>query len=80
MIGMYHFEIYMNKSSYREPTETRNAWVMRTIGNRTSCYNMFRMRRTVFEKLHIVLVETYGLKSTRKMSSVEALGMFLWIC
>ncbi|XP_020402089.1 uncharacterized protein [Zea mays] len=80
MIGMYHFETYMNKSSYREPTETGYAWVMRTLGNRTSCYNMFRMSRTVFENLHTVLVETYGLKSTRKMSSVEALGMFLWIC
>jgi hypothetical protein len=80
MIGMYHFETYMNKSSYREPTETSYAWGMSTLGNKTSCYNMFRMSRTVFENLHIVLVETYGLKSTRKMSSVEALGMFLWIC
>jgi hypothetical protein len=80
MIGMYHFETYMNKSSYREPTEIGYAWVMRTLRNRTSCYNIFRMSRTMFGNLHIVLVETYGLKSTRKMSSVEALGMFLWIC
>jgi hypothetical protein len=80
MIGMYHFETYMNKSSYREPTETGYVWVMRTLGNRTSCYNMFRMSRTMFEKLHTIFVETCGLKSTRKMSSAEALGMFLWIC
>jgi hypothetical protein len=61
MIGMYHFETYMNKSSYREPTETGYAWVMSTLGNRTSCYNMFKMSRTVFENLHTVLVETYHI-------------------
>lgn len=27
-----------------------------------------------------LLVENYGLKSSRVVSSVEALGMFLWIC
>ena len=30
--------------------------------------------------LHNVLVGSYGLKSTRRMSSMEALGLFLWIC
>jgi len=41
---------------------------------------MFRMHRDVFGSLHNVLVERYGLKSTRKMTSVEALAMFLWMC
>jgi hypothetical protein len=34
----------------------------------------------VFDKLHSVLVECYGLTSTRRTSSLEALGLFLWIC
>jgi len=80
MIGMIHFDKYMNKAEYRVPKESGYEWVMRNLGNRTGCYNMFRMHRNVFDKLHNVLVESYGLKSTRKMSSVEALGMFLWIC
>jgi hypothetical protein len=33
----------------------------------------------VFMSLHDLLVSNYGLKSTRNVSSVEALGMFLWI-
>jgi hypothetical protein len=80
MISMIHFDKYMNKAEYRVPKEYGYEWVMRNLGNRTGCYNMFRMHRNVFDKLHNVLVESYGLKSTRKMSSVEALGMFLWIC
>jgi hypothetical protein len=29
-------------------------------------------------KLHELLVQNYGLKSTTKSLSIEALGMFLW--
>jgi len=38
------------------------------------------MSRNVFDKLHNVLVESYGLKSTKKMTSVETLSLFLWMC
>jgi len=48
--------------------------------NRTYCYQNFRMHRNVFDHLHNVLVESYGLKSIRKMSSVESLALFLWMC
>ena len=41
---------------------------------------MFRMHRDVFDSLHNLLVEKYGLKSTKKMSSIEALVIFLWMC
>jgi hypothetical protein len=41
---------------------------------------MFRMSQNVFDKLHHVLVESYGLKSTKRMTSVETLGLFLWMC
>ena len=50
------------------------------LGHRRQCYNMFRMHRDVFDSLHNFLVEKYGLKSTKKMSSIEALAMFLWMC
>ena len=41
---------------------------------------MFRMRKECFNKLYSVLQSSYGLKSTCKMTSIEALGMFLWMC
>jgi hypothetical protein len=70
----------MNEASYRIPTQSGYAWVMQTLGNRSSCYNMFTMSRNVFDKLHSVLVESYGLTRTRRMTSTEALLLFLWIC
>jgi hypothetical protein len=79
MIRTYYFDTYMNKAARRVPAESGYDWVLRTIDNRTSCYNMFRMSRPVFNKLHNLLVESYGLESSHKMSSVEALAMFLWI-
>jgi hypothetical protein len=42
-------------------------------------YKMFWMNPDVFMSLHDLLVSNYGLKSTRNVSSVEALPMFLWI-
>jgi hypothetical protein len=80
VIGMFHYETYMNKASYRILAQSGYALVMQTLGNRTSCYNMFRMSRNMFNKLHSVFVESYGLTSTRRMTSAEALGLFLWIC
>lgn len=47
-------------------------WVQMTLALNRSCYNNFRVERPLFNR------ESYGLKSTTKMSSVEALAMFLW--
>ena len=46
--GMYHYDKYMNKATYRVPLESGYQWTMRTLGNRTQCYNMFRMHNDVF--------------------------------
>ena len=40
---------------------------------------MFRMNPTVYHRLHDHVVELYGLKSSTKSNSIEALGMFLWM-
>jgi len=55
-------------------------WVELTLQNPVDCYDMFRMRRSVFLRLHDTLVQNYGLKSSRVYCSKEALGMFLWAC
>jgi hypothetical protein len=41
---------------------------------------MFRMNKHVFDRLHNVLMESYGLKGTKSMPLKEALSMFLWRC
>lgn len=80
LIGMYHYDTYWGKAEYRVPIETGYQWVIRSLGSTTYCYRNFRMNRNVFDLLHNVLVGSYGLTSTRKMSYVEALGLFLWMC
>lgn len=77
LIGMYHYETYMNKLEYKVAIESGCDWVMENLENRTSCYNIFRLNRNVFDKLHNMLVEPYGLKSTNRISLVEACDMFL---
>jgi hypothetical protein len=41
---------------------------------------MYRMNSDVLHKLHNVMVGNYGLKSTKRMSSLESLAQFLWMC
>jgi hypothetical protein len=54
-------------------------WVGRKLANETACYNMFRMSPTMFLRLHDLLTRQYGLKSTKKSTSIDALAMFVWM-
>ena len=74
-----HYDKYCNRAKRRKPLVTELQWVERTLGDRNRCYNMFRMSPTMFHPLHDLLVESYGLKSSTKSTSMEALGMFLWM-
>jgi len=62
------------------PIMTGIQWVERQLQDDDNCYNMFKMRRSVFQHLHDTLVNDYGLTSTREVCSKEALAMFLWTC
>jgi hypothetical protein len=59
IFNMYHYETHMNKSEYRVPTESGYDWVMKNLGHSTSCYNIFRMNKHVFDRIHNVLVESW---------------------
>jgi hypothetical protein len=77
--GMYYDSSILNKRPHREPEVTGYDWVMRSLNDPEECFNMFRMNRELFYRLHDLLLSTYGLQSTWHMSSIEALAMFLWI-
>jgi len=79
-IAMDHSEKYLGKRKRPPPRQSGYQWVMDQLQVNKDCYNMFRMNCHVFARLHETLVENYGLKCTRRISSVEALGMFLWMC
>ncbi|CAO2188403.1 unnamed protein product [Urochloa humidicola] len=55
LFGTYH-DSYMVKGPRRTAVESGLDWVQNTLQNRTECYNMFRMNRTLFEQLHTILV------------------------
>jgi len=62
------------------PVMTGIQWVEIQLNDRVQCYNMFRMTRSVFHRLHRTLVQNYGLRSTNDICTKEALGLFLWTC
>lgn len=74
-----HLDKYCNRRSYKKPKMTGLEWVQENLADSTCCYKMFRMRRTHFYQLHDLLVQSYGLASSTKSTSIEALGMFLWM-
>ena len=74
-----HLDKYCNRAEYRKPQYTGEEWVQNKLANQTACYNMFRMSPQMFYSLHSLLSTNYGLTSSTKSTSVEALAMFLWI-
>lgn len=78
ILGMYS-DNYFLKLPKRVAGDSGLEWVQETLARDTQCYNMFRVERPLFYRLHNTLVRRYGLKSTKKLTSVEALAMFLWI-
>jgi hypothetical protein len=78
ILGMYSDHFFW-KLPYRIEGDSGIEWVMRTLARDNFCYNMFRVERQLFNRLHNTLVQSYGLEDSTKMSSIEALAMFLWI-
>jgi hypothetical protein len=75
----YHVDKHLTRGPYRQPPMTGKEWVERKLADSKACYTMFRMSPTMFYSLHDLLTSKYELKSTPKCSSVEAVGMFLWM-
>jgi hypothetical protein len=75
---MFYAENYLTKSARKEPIMSGYDWVITTLRGLIECYEMFMMSQPLFNRLHDLLVSSYGLTSSRKMTSIEALEMFLW--
>ncbi|CAN6307983.1 unnamed protein product [Urochloa humidicola] len=54
-------------------------WLHIVLNDLTLCRDNFRMTRQAFLQLHDNLV-TFGLTSTRYCTSMESLGMYIWLC
>jgi hypothetical protein len=65
ILGMYS-DNYFLKLPKRVTGDSGLDWVYETLARDTQCYNMFRVERPLFYRLHNTLVRRYGLKSTKK--------------
>jgi hypothetical protein len=74
-----HIDKHLTRAEYRQPIMTGLEWVQRKLRDRKAYYSMFRMSPSMLHRLHDLLIQSYGLKSSTKSTSVEALGMFLWM-
>jgi hypothetical protein len=77
-MGNSYNQRYLHKGKYRETPETSIQWIMRCMSQPMYFYKMFRMSPKFFHALHGLLVRDYGL-SSKNVSSIESLAMFLWI-
>jgi hypothetical protein len=80
-LGAPYNERYANKAEYRakEDLESGYDWVMKCFKRPRYFYKMFQMSTEVFMALHDLLVSSYGLTSSKNVTSIESLAMFLWI-
>ena len=78
LLGMYH-NSHFDKTQRVRPLETAHEFVIRNLSDLVHCKNLFRMSPPLFHHLHDLLVASYGLESTNNSTSIEALGMFLWM-
>ena len=79
LYGMIHDSQHYNKTMRIRGRESGHEFVVRNVSDPTYCHIMFRMKPKLFHQLHDLLVASYGLESSTKSSSIEALGMFLWM-
>jgi hypothetical protein len=62
------------------PHVTIRQWVEHNMRGFRKCHDNFCMTPDSFIELHDTLARYHGLRSTQKVKSCEALGMFLWAC
>jgi hypothetical protein len=80
-LGALYNEPYANKADYRakEDPECGYNLVMKCFKRPRQFYKMFWMSTAIFIALHDLLVSSYGLTSSRNVTSIESLAIFLWI-
>ena len=62
------------------PKLTGRQWIDKLLSDAGRCFENCRMRPENLVRLHSILRDSYGLKGSRELESIEALAMFLWAC
>lgn len=80
IIDLLANEIRRNeRAPNRIPVQTGISRMMDTLANRRQCRAMFRLTAEEIHSLHSLLVTSYQLVDTGGISSLEKLGIFLFM-
>lgn len=68
------------KASPRKSIMAEMGWLEETMNTLGECHKMLYMNKEIFLDLHDMLVERYRLQPSKRMSTYDMLGIFLFIC
>uniref|UniRef100_A0A803LBP0 DDE Tnp4 domain-containing protein n=1 Tax=Chenopodium quinoa TaxID=63459 RepID=A0A803LBP0_CHEQI len=79
-----YISLYYVKYIHKEPCftsyRTGERWIHEILnGHEKRCFNMFRMTKNTFRQLAFDLENKYGLLPSERMSTLEKLGIFLYV-
>lgn len=81
LVATKYYMTYLDKNEVRTPAQSVFGWTLEELLNTLGeSHKMFRMNTSLFDKLHNLLVSTYGLESSIHMNSMELLAIFLLVC
>jgi len=80
MLAQIYCDMYLDKNPPRTSTTSGMGWLLETLNTPGECHTQLRMSNEIFEDIHGLLVERYGLKPSYHMSTYEMLAMFLFTC
>jgi len=80
MLAQIYCDMYLYKNPPRTSTTSGMGWLLETLNTLGECHTQLRMSNEIFEDIHGLLVERYGLKPSYHMSTYEMLAMFLFTC
>jgi hypothetical protein len=80
MLAQIYCDMYLDKNPPRTSTTSGMGWLLETLHTPGECHTQLHMSNEIFDDLHGLLVERYGLKASYHMSSYESLAMFLFTC
>jgi hypothetical protein len=75
-----YVRIYMDMAPPRTSRLNGMGWVTETLNTLGECHTMLWMNKDIFLDLHDVLVDRYGLKTSKHVNTYEMLAIFLFIC
>jgi hypothetical protein len=80
MLAQIYVDMYLTKNPTRTSTTSGMGFMLELFNTPGECHRQLRMSTEIFFDLHGLLVYRYGLKESLHMSTIESLGILLFIC